>query len=689
MSSEPPSPEKAASTVASSVLWRVPLLLPLAVVCGVVMGGAAGWSVVVLALLAAHVLRAWRVLVCGALCGLIVGVGQMNRLDAQAHLHGQLEQRGWVALEGVVVRELSNGCILETGWTGVRVVLRGHVPWHTADVVRVVAQPQDVYAPPVQGMFDTQDWMRGEGVCAMLHYLHGEKLGESWGLSRLMREALRLRHALAGVLMPPGTESDARHQVLSALVLGEKESATLETLTVFRRGGCLHAFAVSGLHVGIVAGIVALLLRLCRVPMRRRHLLLVAMVGVYVVVTGLAVPAVRAYVMLAAVMFGLILRRRSVLFNTWCFAALLILIVQPWQLHQAGFVLSFIVYAGICLGVHYCMRETPWFGPDPYIPARIRTRFERRLVAAELMVRGTVVLSLCAWLVSLALSIRYFHAVTPLSALTNIAIAPVLPVVMLMGLAALVLAWVPMVGSLLLTGAVHCAGALMGIVGAAASHPASYLATVPPAPPEAYMLVPIGQYGRSFCVLGNPGLLIGHVERASEVHYTVEPALFHAGYTPAVVWDSTGRMKPETLERYRGLHARVQLLSRPPDSAPLHVDTPAGRYTLYFSPQETAEQPGGHPIVVWQRPGGERVLYVGNAPMSALESLPPEEQRADVLILGYSAREPMLDPDLPRRMRVQRLILLPDAAALGLSPERLLPAKVENLRPMQPAIIHH
>lgn len=641
------------------LLWRAPLLLPLMAVCGVILGGSWGWLVVGVTLLIASICRMRRLVACSLLCALAVSLLQSYRHEQEAQLRSMLREHESVMMEGVIVRTMGKSCLLETGWVGVRVVLRGACDaWLPGDRVRVAVQALPVLQEPVPGMFSVAEWMRGQGICAQLSCLSGEKTGESGGISRWVRRSDRVRQALCDLLMPPGTEGDERRQVLCALVMGEKERAASETMDVFRRGGCLHAFAVSGLHVGLVAGIIALLLRLLRVrPALGRYIILVA-TALYVFATGMTIPALRAFLMLAVLLGALIMRRRAMLLNTWCFAALFILMVQPWQLWQAGFQLSFVVYAAICLGVRYGMRDRPWFGPDDYIPARIRTVSERMLVRLELGLRGTVIVALCAWLISAPLSISLFHVVTPTSYLTNIAIAPLLPLVMLCGMLMLALGWVPLVGIVFRQAALHSAGWLIGLVSLASDHPAAYLPASDPAPPDAYMLVAMGQYNKSFCILGNPGLLVGDTGREADARYSVEPALFHAGYRPAA-WCSPARAEEAAAHYSRTFPAMRRI--RYEGAGVAKLTTAAGVYTLYYPEGVSPSAASAQPVVLWQTPQGERILYAGNAGLSAVEQMLPEELNVDILILGSHAGEPPPDAALLAKLSPHRLILLPTA----------------------------
>ena len=358
---------------------RAPLLLPLMVVCGVICSGGVGWSVAGVALVIGCVLGAYRVTLCAFFCGMVVALcaALRQREMDPLKLTDQPPPR-IVQVQGTVIRTLNHGCIVESGVLGVRVVVYGDISAQLGESLSVEGELKQPEQPLVPGMFSQEEWMRGMGIVARLNCLRMECSNGDFGYATLLRAAERVRMVLVNRLMPSGTEKDVRRQVLCALVLGEKGRADDDTIDIFRRGGCLHAFAVSGLHVGIVASILWVLLRLCHLRPDWGRWVLIFGVGLYVFATGMAVPALRAYIMLSMVLGALMLRRRISFLNAWCYAALLVLMFQPWQFYQPGFRLSFMVYGAICLGVRYAMSNLPWFGPDSYIPVRIHTRWERR-----------------------------------------------------------------------------------------------------------------------------------------------------------------------------------------------------------------------------------------------------------------------------------------------------------------------
>lgn len=632
----------------------VPMALPLVAVAGSIIGGW-GWCFSTASVAVALAIRSWRVAAMALLCALVCVLHLELRQRGAERLHGA-EQ-----VTGTVTRVYAHAVLLQPSGICPAVYLRGAEGAAVGDVLCVTVAPEGpLEPPPVRGMFDAAAWRRGQGIGAGFRAAEVRHLGHPFSWASFRGVGLDLRERLAARLMPPGREPDARRQVLCALVLGAREQAEEATLGLFRRGGCLHAFAVSGLHVGVILFFGHLLCRLLRLrPVVARPLLLL-LVGLYVWVTGCAVSAQRAYVMFAAVELGLSLRRRLSAANIWCAAACLFLLVQPWQLYDTGFRLSFAVYAAICVGVRFCMRaDSPWFGPDAYIPFRILTPRELWVKGAEEVLRGAVLVSLCAWLVSLPLIAHDFHSLTPWSFLTNIAMALPLMAAMGAGMLLLLCSGIPYLGALAAAAADGAAGVILAVVSFFAGLPGAYLPAALPAPVDGIGIVPLG-YGKSACVLGNPGLLVA-CGNESEAHFSAVPALFHSGWQPAAMLHSGKRGGGESAAL--AMWPKLRIID---GTQPTVCTTAAGRYTIYPAPPELPGTPAENrlPVVLWEQ-GARRVLWVGDASAATVATIPPEERRADVLILGAN-------PTLPFDDAV-------DIASFGARELRLLPSAEQRL----------
>lgn len=662
------------------VLLRAPLFLPLVAVVGAIVGSW-GWSVVCLSLLVAVILKLWRFAVAIILCVCIACLQQERHNSQAMQFRRMLDANPIVTLEGTVTRVLNAGCVLNTGWNGVNVVVRdANLSWKEGDYVKLTAEYKKHAPTLLPGMFDAEKWMRQQNIAAQMRLVQGEYIGHPFSWAALTGAASAVRESLSRRLMPPGCEHDARRQVLCALVLGDKSRADDETMLDFRKGGCLHAFAVSGLHVGLVCGILWGVLRLFRVRLSISRPVVLIVSGLYVVMTGFAVPAVRAYVMLAVVLVGSMLRRRVSLLNTWSFAALLILLISPHQLSNAGFQLSFIVYAAICVAARLILSESAWFGPDAYLPYRIRSNAERRCAQWELFLRGVVIVSLCAWLVSLPITMTQFHTLNPLSFLTNIIIAPLLPIVMFAGLSALLLGSVPWLGAFMTHAALISADWLLSLVAFCGAMPVSYLPAHPPQSTDGIVLISTG-YGGSACQLGNGGLLIAG-GNAQTARFHIEPAIFHAGFRPAALLITPpSKKRAECKDILSATWPNIRIIDTARmTQAIMCLETSAGRFSFVAPPADLPKKTiaNASPIVLWEG-GKHRVLYVGDASLLTFQSLPHEWRQADILILGYNKKMPLNDAELILSTHASQIILLPSAADMELDEVALASMKLVRM----------
>lgn len=658
-------------------LLAAPFLLPLLAVVGVLLSGLGAWCPVIAALVVAVacLLRLWRIAVGTLLCALVVWLHAELRASRSQELCLLLSQHDAVRLGGTVEKKLSNGVVFSTGIVSPSVLVRGENDLRGGERAELLVEPTFPPETALPGMFDAKRWMRGQGIAAECRLIRVETRSQTMSLYRLRAFCLAVRDSLAARLMPPGTEADSARQVLCALVLGARDRADEDTLEAFQRGGCLHAFAVSGLHVGLFSGICLCLLRWLRIPPGWSRPLLLLGVGLYVAVTGASVPSLRAYLLLVVLVGALMLRRRAQLLNTWSFAALVVLLAAPSQLYNAGFLLSFAVYAALCIGLHFCLKDSPWFAPDAYIPARLYTRREHLQRQFDLWVRGVVVVALSAWLVATPLSLLVFHTFNPWSVLTNIAITPILPVVMLLGLLHLALGWVPGVALLTDWLATKSAGILLSVVAGFGGLPEAWLPACAPAEGQEMLIVGC-DYGQSFTVLGNPGLLINPGSEA-DVRFRTRGAVFHSGFTPAgILRTRAGKRHADGAETLLSYYPDARILGAEelPAAQMTILRTSAGEFTCYPAPPDYPRRltDSRAPVVHWARPGCESVLYLGNAPAEAWYRLPVSARRAGVVILGRHPVQPIGVQEL-RESGASVVVLLP-AAAESISPEQVAPA---------------
>ncbi len=157
-----------------------------------------------------------------------------------------------------------------------------------------------------------------------------------------------------------------------ALVLGDSSTVPGRVLRGLRRLGLAHLLSVSGLHVGLVAGIALLFAGLLpdaipgRTAVRRAAAL--AAVLVYLLAVGPRPSLVRASVMVVLVVLALVARRPPSVANALALAAALIALVRPGSVADLGFRLTVGATAGLVLLGPHLVRSWQDAGEGPASP---------------------------------------------------------------------------------------------------------------------------------------------------------------------------------------------------------------------------------------------------------------------------------------------------------------------------------
>jgi competence protein ComEC len=138
--------------------------------------------------------------------------------------------------------------------------------------------------------------------------------------------------------------------VLSALTLGYKRGLDPETKRIFSSAGAMHVLAVSGLHVGIIFLVINFLLGFLKKQRSGRIFyvfLVIPALWSFAFIAGLSPSVMRAATMFSFVVIGENIKRQSNIYNTLAASAFLLLLLNPNNLFEAGFQLSYSAVFGI------------------------------------------------------------------------------------------------------------------------------------------------------------------------------------------------------------------------------------------------------------------------------------------------------------------------------------------------------
>ncbi len=222
------------------------------------------------------------------------------------------------------------------------------------------------------GGMDYERWLFRRAVAATgyVRSTAGNRLTGPHGDTGLNGLRHRLSRAIGSSLA-----GEPMGAIIKALVVGDRSAMTSAQWQILRATGTSHLMAISGLHIGLVAGLAYFLVirlwsltatpvlwlaapRAAAVAALLAGLIYAGLAGfalptqrALVMLAGFALPTQRALVMLAVIMAGVILRRRMAASTSLCLALAAVLVLDPFSVLSAGFWLSFGAVAVILLGM--------------------------------------------------------------------------------------------------------------------------------------------------------------------------------------------------------------------------------------------------------------------------------------------------------------------------------------------------
>ena len=415
-----------------SALSRVPLLrLLLPFVAGVMACGALGQSAVWMSALvgiASMALAAWLRWRCSAMArhrysiAAIAGLAfALGMADAWLNQPPQLGERFSAdePVVGVVTKirqnEASTSLLVRTSQVGVvSVLVRGNqYGYAEGDLVAFKPNLERIRNMGNPWEFDYAQYMLRQSAAYTQHIADAAEMVVV-GKSKSPYYALQSMRRAARSLIYNSCLSSESKPLLAALLLGYGSDITPEMRQAMSTAGLSHVVALSGLHVGMVAMLVAWLLTplLRGGRLRTRVACCAAGVMLFALFTGLAPSVCRAAVMMVFASLAVLTNRRALSANAVAGAALCIVVLSPAAIYDAGFLLSFVsVTAMIVVLPRFTAAIQGWHVALRYVVA-------------------CMAVSVVAAAATSALTAYLFHTVSIASVFTNLLVLPLLPVYM-------------------------------------------------------------------------------------------------------------------------------------------------------------------------------------------------------------------------------------------------------------------
>ena len=197
------------------------------------------------------------------------------------------------------------------------------------------------------------------------------------------------------------------------MMFGDSKYIDGETIEEFRSTGLAHIFAVSGLHIGVLAAALVFLLNLLRANKWVKFFVIFTILTLYATICEFSPSVLRASIMFLCYLLADIFGRKKDRLSIMCFAAILILIINPLAFFEISFQMSFGAIFGIILFADY---------------------FKRKLNFLPDWISSSVALSLSVNITLLPLMLYYFGYVSMVFIFVNLILLPFISLLYILAL---------------------------------------------------------------------------------------------------------------------------------------------------------------------------------------------------------------------------------------------------------------
>jgi competence protein ComEC len=323
---------------------------------------------------------------------------------------------------------------LEDGWHKVEgkvlIIVPRYPAYNYGDFLNITGQLE---TPLQVGDFDYRGYLAHQGIYTTIYYPVIDVLGTERGF-RPLAWIYSLRSELSVVLSEVLPEPQAA--LAQGIVLGIRSNIPADLQSDFSSSGTTHLLAISGLNIGIMAGV---LIGVGLWLFGRRHFIYIWLafgaVWIYSVLTGMSPPVLRGAIMASIFLIAEALGRQRSSMAALSFTAAIMVGISPYALGDASFQLSFLAMAGLIF-IHPILRD---FGKK-LITSKMGE--EGLLVSFANVTLDTLSATLAATIAIWPVLAYYFGFVSLIGPIATFLAMPALPFIIVIGTLAGVIGFV-------------------------------------------------------------------------------------------------------------------------------------------------------------------------------------------------------------------------------------------------------
>ncbi|MCX7611933.1 MAG: DNA internalization-related competence protein ComEC/Rec2 [Ignavibacterium sp.] len=205
--------------------------------------------------------------------------------------------------------------------------------------------------------------------------------------------------------------------LLRGLLLADRSEIDNETKLNFINAGVIHILAVSGLHVGYI--LLFFFVIFGRFNLYLKSIFVIAGIFCFMLITGVPASVFRATLMASIIIIAFLTNRSTNLVNSIALSSVIILLIQPQQIFNPGFQLSYSAVLSIALIYPILQKEIQ------------QMKIKNEIVKKILLFIGV---SFSAQIGTLPFTVAYFNKISVIALLANLFVIPLAALIVGLGI---------------------------------------------------------------------------------------------------------------------------------------------------------------------------------------------------------------------------------------------------------------
>ena len=263
------------------------------------------------------------------------------------------------------------------------------------------------------GAFDYKQYAAFNGMFYQVYLQPGDFIVSGKTTTPFKKMLVNIRKEVLRIISRyvPGTKEQG---LAAALLIGYKDALDKTLVQSYSNTGVVHVIAISGLHLGLIYWLLNVLFGLLTKTKKLQWLkpvFIIAGLWLFALLAGGGPSVLRSAVMFTCIVIGECLSKKAVIYNTLAASAFILLCINPFWLWDAGFQLSYAAVLSIVL-----------FMKPVYNLLYVRNKLLDALWKLNAV-------TLAAQVLTIPITIYYFHQFPVYFLLTNVVAVPLSTVI--------------------------------------------------------------------------------------------------------------------------------------------------------------------------------------------------------------------------------------------------------------------